>query len=56
MAENTSLTSYSYNVTTLRPDGDYVFRVDVHYSDDGKLVDTASPGLPSDPTRVPCTS
>jgi hypothetical protein len=35
----------------------YEFRVDVHYSDDNKVVDTASPGFPSQPaTFIYCTS
>lgn len=51
------VTTYIRNVTNLQRDEYYVFRVDVHYSDDSKVVEKTSSGLVSDPpTQVPCTS
>ena len=57
LQQDPSVTTYVRNVTRLQPDEYYVFRVDVHYSDDSKVVERTSVGLVSHPpTLVPCTS
>ena len=55
--QDPSVLTYMRNVTGLQGDDHYVFRVDVHYSDDDKVVEKSSMGLVSEPpTQVPCTS
>lgn len=57
LQQDPSVTTYVRNVTRLQPDEYYVFRVDVHYSDDNKVVERTSAGLVSHPPiLVPCTS
>ncbi|KAL8574971.1 hypothetical protein ACOMHN_064502 [Nucella lapillus] len=53
--QNTSRTHFSFKVTGLLPDQYYFFRVDVHGSNDGKVVEKVSPGAVSDLVQVPCT-
>ncbi|XP_076454759.1 LOW QUALITY PROTEIN: receptor-type tyrosine-protein phosphatase T-like [Babylonia areolata] len=54
---NTSATHFSYNMTSVSPDRYYVFRVDAHGSNDGKVLQEVSRGaISKPPTLVPCTT
>ena len=55
-SSNPGIVIYSKNITGLMEDGVYQFRVDVHYSDDGKIADEKRIGLTSAETIVPCAS
>lgn len=56
IAYNASLKVYQHNVT-LVGDHFYEFRVDIHYSDDSKVVENASPGFVTQPLiYVLCTT
>ncbi|KAK7497042.1 hypothetical protein BaRGS_00011778 [Batillaria attramentaria] len=56
LSHDPSATSYEVNVTSLQGDAYYRFRVNVHYSDDNKVVERASWGLASELYQVPCTT
>ncbi|XP_076436158.1 LOW QUALITY PROTEIN: receptor-type tyrosine-protein phosphatase T-like [Babylonia areolata] len=55
--QDISVRQWVVNVTGLEPNVPHVFRVDLHASDDGKVLDTASLGLPTDlPAFAPCAT
>ncbi|KAL8611821.1 hypothetical protein ACOMHN_053542 [Nucella lapillus] len=57
ISHDPNVTHYTYNVTALRGNAYYQFRVDAHGTDDGKLVQKTSVGLVSEPPLLtPCAT